>query len=320
MKKILWFLITVITFLSCDNSYPDLVLNEESNNLPIDSIQVNDSTIIDTLIVSETSSETMNNAFKRLSQPFKNYQYYSCQYHQVLGINVFAPALLCRRAGANTFIPYSQMQQNATTKGLYDIYQSTYIGVDVSNIILSTIDSTLIDENSRNVRGFAKFTRAVHYFNFARLFGKVPIVTEPFEEGSDFALPRAETIEEVYDLIEKDLLDAFELLQEVQFDKAYPSKWAAKAFLAKMYLQLASNSLTAGVGTGNSDFWIKARDYAMEVINGGAFGLEIQYKNLFGVNEAVSDESIFEIEFTRGYDTGSVLHLSYVRSLWWHNG
>jgi hypothetical protein len=295
MKKLLYILITCVGLSACND-----FLDEP----------VTDFRTLDNILDTKEGAGAFVGSLK---SPFKDYQYYGANYHQMLGFN---SGIVGRRAGANKFSPYYKMAQTYTSPIMENLYGLPYEGIAASNIMLSFVDSTLT-----NVIGIAKFTRAVHYFNLARLFGRVPIVTEPL--GDNPAIPRAETVEEVYDLIEKDLLDAFDLLQEVQVDRTNPSKWAAKAFLAKMYLQKASNSLAAGVGTGNAELWTKARDYAMEVIDSSQYVLEGEYKNLFGVNNGFSEESIFEIAFANNIDAGSALHLMYGKfndKLAWNSG
>jgi hypothetical protein len=295
MKKILIYIIiacmgTVIP--ACDTFLEE----------PLDNYRTLDN-IFDT---PEGASAFMGGSLKA---PFTDYQYYKANYHQLLGMN---SGILGRRAGAAKFDGYYTLTQNPTTPILDKMYAIPYVGIAASNIMLSLVDANSTSEHELNVIGVSKFFRAVNYFNQVRLFGRVPIVTKPYKEG-DEPVGRAETLQEVYDLIEADLLDAFELMQVEQIDGTNPSKWAAKAYLAKLYLQMAGNSLTGGVGTGDAALWEKVKENALAVINSEHYSLvsASDYSEMFSPEGGFSSESILEIAFANAKEAGSAMHLFY---------
>lgn len=106
-----------------------------------------------------------------------------------------------------------------------------------------TMSTTLTPHVKTQLLGEAKFLRAFIYFYLSNLYGKVGLVTSTdYKKNSTVA--RA-NIDKVYEQIVTDLKDAELLLSEqfldgslthVTTEKVRPTKWAAKALLAKVYL------------------------------------------------------------------------------------
>jgi starch-binding outer membrane protein, SusD/RagB family len=134
--------------------------------------------------------------------------------------------------------------------------------------------------------GEAKFIRGFCYFYLVNLFGDVPLAT-----GTDYqqnaALKRTPK-EQVYKLIIDDLVQAKDLLSETYLsgnavtpsgDRVRPTKWAAAALLARVYLY-----------TGD---WAAAETQATEVIsNTGLFNLN-SADDIFRSN---SNEAIWQLQ------------------------
>lgn len=126
--------------------------------------------------------------------------------------------------------------------------------------------------------GEAKFLRAYHYFFLVRAFGDVPL------QHVDLIVRAPK--EQVYDFIEKDLLEAIEVLPEkseyASADLGRATKGAAKALLSKVYLYQKE--------------WQNAYDYADDVITSGEYGLELDYAQIWRANTENGRESIFEVQ------------------------
>lgn len=137
--------------------------------------------------------------------------------------------------------------------------------------------------------GEAKFIRAFHYFYLVNLFGDVPlaITTDP---EINRGLGRSAK-EKVYEQIMNDLKEAEELLSSNYLDgtllkttseRVRPTKWAAAALLARVYLY-----------TGD---WGKAEERANLVIeNTSLFGPLPAINNVFLKN---STEAIWQLQPT----------------------
>ena len=84
-----------------------------------------------------------------------------------------------------------------------------------------------------------KFLRAYGHFQLKRLFKKIPFVNKlNMTEDAYMTLSNTEySNDEGWQQIINDLQDAYSVLPEVQKEKGRPTKAAAAAFLAKVYLK-----------------------------------------------------------------------------------
>lgn len=108
-----------------------------------------------------------------------------------------------------------------------------------------TQSTTLTPAVKQQLLGEAKFMRAFFYFYLVNLYGSVPLaVTNDYQVNS--FLPRSSTTD-VYNQIATDLKDAETLLSDKYLDatllknyaeRVRPTKWAACALLARVYLYM----------------------------------------------------------------------------------
>lgn len=184
--------------------------------------------------------------------------------------------------GLNTVGPYNNFSITTTQDGLDRWWSALYQGVKRANVVIEKVPEINMDEalQTRYIAE-ARFLRGLYYFDLVRAWGGVPIVTSttpPLE------VPRS-TQEEVYKLIEEDLLFA---VQNLPAKGSYggnnigrASNGAAKALLAKVYLF-------------KKDF-INAEKYAIEVIQSGEYNLEPNFIDANSKNGQHGVESVFEI-------------------------
>ena len=126
---------------------------------------------------------------------------------------------------------------------------NAYEAIAHANEVLTVIDGLGGDAERRNaIKGEALLTRAYHHFMLVNLFGMhygatsssdlgVPYVTKPEVEF----LPeyKRNTVQEVYDLVEKDLLSGISLVRDKYYTgtkKYHFTKKAALAFASRFYL------------------------------------------------------------------------------------
>lgn len=127
--------------------------------------------------------------------------------------------------------------------------------------------------------GQARALRAILYFDLARMFGDVPLVTVPTEEN----LPRT-AASEVYKQIFEDLkyaaanipADAFPLDNRKENDGRI-TKYAAEALLARAYLYYTGYYGQENEGCSKQE----AIDALEDIINNGGYELEANYADLF---------------------------------------
>jgi tetratricopeptide (TPR) repeat protein len=192
-------------------------------------------------------------------------------------------------------------RQNSFFGGTRDeLYKKGYAIVNRSNVALRKLDLATSQRNY--VEGQAKFFRGLAHFELVRLFGQpwgynaensqlgIPLRTET---GSA-SLMRA-TVKQVYDQVLADLKAADTLLPANAPDGKYftPTKWAAKAYLAKVYFQM-------------NDF-ANAYKYADEVISSNRFTLDATHNNRY--SPGLSTEGIYVINDNPGigYNPGGEL-------------
>ena len=171
-----------------------------------------------------------------------------------------------------------------------DLWRGPSPGILRCNFVLQKVPAMNIDETIKNrILGEAHFLRAHYYFLLVRLFGGVPLQTEPADSNSDLFLPRA-SAEEVYELIVEDLDQAITLLPK---RSAYTlehigraTKEAAMAELARVYL------------THYQDYehYQLVVDLCEEIRKMG-YQLEANYADLWNPSKQNGVESIFEVQY-----------------------
>ena len=170
------------------------------------------------------------------------------------------------------------------------IWQRLYRSINLSNISIQEIPKIAMDETQKKALvAEAKFLRALNYFNMVRLFGALPIRTEPFLDIDNVAGKRM-PVADVYKLIEADLAQAETDLPDKGAQEGRPTKWAAKTLLADAYL--------------TSEQWQKAASKADEVVKSGKFSLvEVKvpddFLKIFGPTVQTTTEEIFALKFSR---------------------
>lgn len=178
--------------------------------------------------------------------------------------------------------PYNTFTFTSNGAELASWWSTLYEGIKRTNVVLNKVPGIAMNENQKNVYlGEASFIRALIYFDLARAWGGVPIITSL---DPPLIVERA-SLDAVYNLIETDLLFAIEHLpeksemEEVDFGRA--TAGAAKALLAKVYLF-------------RNDFE-NCEKYALEVINSLEYDLIPVFVDVNGVNGEHGVESVFEI-------------------------
>jgi hypothetical protein len=170
-----------------------------------------------------------------------------------------------------------------------------------ANSLIETLDRLELNSGFENrAYGEAYFLRAFSYYYLVRLYGGIPIRTEPVNVNSNFYLPR-NTIDEVYAQIFADLKKASELLplysQISGAELGRASKGAAQAILAQAYLTYG-NQLSLK-GQQATEQYQNAVLYADSVINSGQYKLLNNYGDLYDITKeaAAYDEVIFGVRF-----------------------
>lgn len=165
-----------------------------------------------------------------------------------------------------------------------DIWRGPAPGILRCNLVLKNVPGIDMDGTQKNrILGEAYFLRAHYYFILVRLFGDVPLITEPVT-AEDNLRPSRTPKEQVYNQIIDDLKKAIDLLPAsyTGANIGRATKGAATGMLAKVYLTL-----------GN---YTEAVTYCKQVTALG-YELNANYADNFNPATENSKESLFEVQY-----------------------
>ena len=170
-------------------------------------------------------------------------------------------------------------------------WESTYRAINRANEAIAGVPTVEMD-GALQTRLVAetRFLRALYYFNLVRLWGGVPLITEPTSSLEGLNVARASE-DEVYALIVEDLQFAEANLPDV-FEgpnAGRATSMAAKGLLAKVYL--------------TREQWDLAAQKAKEVIDAGHHALMPDYALVFLTDE--NAEQIFVVQSERDDGVGA---------------
>ncbi len=229
MKKII-FLTTVVLFAAMLQNCEDFL-----EKAPLDTISTDSE-------LNETDAVALINA---AYQPLQWPKLYNMR---IWSTDIVAGNSYVGADGASDGIETTDLANftaSSSNMAALDIWRGPNPGILRCNIVLSKVPEITMDEALRNrVLGEAYFLRAHYYFILVRLFGDVPLITQPLVAGDNLARPR-DPKSEVYELIIDDCKKAIEMLPvKASYgasDLGRACREAAMAQLAKVYLTLGTN-------------------------------------------------------------------------------
>ncbi len=188
---------------------------------------------------------------------------------------------------------------NPSTEEFLYFFKYAYLGVSRANAVLENVAKMRnISESSRQqFLGEAHFLRAFHYFMLVRSYGSVPLHTKVVETINEATAPYA-SVQDLYTFIIKDLEEANALLK-ISKQQGRADKVAAEAYLAKVYLTMASSKNSGAPGydwvQNAEECYTKSAQYAGEVLRKqNIYGLDPNLLNVYDVNhQADGIEHIF---------------------------
>ncbi len=184
--------------------------------------------------------------------------------------------------------------RNTSDNGYGQTYWSSYYkGIANANLSIARIPGISMDEaRARQLLGEAHFLRAWYYFHLVRMFGKIPLVTEPVNLQSEQLRPAWATPEQVYQLIVEDLKTAEAAGLPTTDESGRASLGAVKSLLAEVYLTMAGYPLEKG-----AEYFNLAAQKAEEVITSNHFKLFDTYYDLHNPAKKNVEENIFMIQY-----------------------
>ncbi len=210
----------------------------------------------------------------------------------VLGTDASKGSYSGDQQGLNEIFNYSA----STTNSFFDDkWKANYEGISRCNNVLKILPGVkgLADADNKNIEAQGKFLRAHYYFDLYKIFNKVPYIDETttdFSQKNDVVIT---------DKIEADFLFAYNNLPETQGDAGRANKWAAGAYLAKVYMYEAK--------------FADAKALYDVIIPSGKTSLGVKY-DLFSMfennfrpeDEKISPEAVFAVEMAANVGTSSI--------------
>jgi starch-binding outer membrane protein, SusD/RagB family len=188
------------------------------------------------------------------------------------------------------------------------IYSGNYQLIERANQVIANVPKCDMQEELRKrVIGEATFLRALAYFNLVRVYGGVPLKTEPTTDFSTLSFPRA-SANEIYAQIITDLTWVYESAGIPKTsaygaaDKGRVGRSAVQALLGKVYLTRASDATVAQTGD-----YQKAADILKACVTEADRALVANYADLFDFTKENNTEIIFDIQFVRKSGLGGNL-------------
>ena len=199
-----------------------------------------------------------------------------------------------------------EIQQGVLTTNwnINDMWVRLYNSLSRVNSAIALLNVS--DFNMKQERlGEMKFLRAYGHFLLKRLYKHIPFVINEnltYDEYNNLS-NREFSNDEGWQLIINDLEEAFNVLPEKQADKGRPTKAAAAAFLAKVYLYKAyhqDDENTNQVTSINQAELQKVIEYTNPTLYAN-YGLEADIHNNFRPEEQFENgiESIWAIQYSR---------------------
>jgi tetratricopeptide (TPR) repeat protein len=180
------------------------------------------------------------------------------------------------------FINHKVNAENATVSSAWI---AIYAAINRANQVIAKVpavtDPTLTETLKNPIVGEAYFLRALAYFDLARTWGGVPLITQPTSSPSENSGIKRSTQAETYAQVLKDLDAAEPLLSETvnRYHATRKTVWALKS---RYYLYQKD--------------WAKAEEYATKVISDATnYKLLTPFNAFFANNARGTEESVFEI-------------------------
>ncbi|TDB62291.1 RagB/SusD family nutrient uptake outer membrane protein [Arundinibacter roseus] len=196
-----------------------------------------------------------------------------------------------------TINPIQRFEALATLDVIRDSYRGNYEGIARTNNVLRLLKTPgpdVSEADKKRISAEARFLRAHYYFQLARNFNRTPIVTEEDDYGT--GIETIKNDKDLYPKIEEDMLFAYNNLPETQGAPGRANKWAAGAYLAKIYIQQKKY--------GEAKPLFDAVITNGQTANGKKYGLVPNYADLFKASNDNNEESVFAIQ--NAANTGSV--------------
>lgn len=174
------------------------------------------------------------------------------------------------------------------------MWRSPWVGIGQCNTTLQSLDNAegISDRTRQQCKGEALFLRAHYYYVLVRLYGDLPLRTEPYDPATPTDIARVSK-DQIYSQIIADCEEAIRLLPAKDMygadDKGRACKESALAMLADVYLTLAPRDKSC---------YEKCEQLCAQ-IEGLGYSLDgCAYEDNFGARANNGAESLFEVQYS----------------------
>lgn len=196
-------------------------------------------------------------------------------------------------------------------KGIADAWNLHYTVIKAANLIIKHANDAETTEEERGIAiGQAYFWRAYSYYYLVRVFGPLPVISDPDVVDTNIPLT---SVEDIYKLIVGDLTKAKGLLptgytaspRHHDGVDAYVTQQAVQSTLAAVYMSMAGYPLNKG-----TEYYKLAAQETRDVIDHKdeyGFYLESEWKDVYSMGA--------------NYNKATVLGIDYspVNGSWWND-
>lgn len=207
-------------------------------------------------------------------------------YANVLLGEIASDNTLCGGESPTDVIGWQQiddMIHTPTNSNLKNIWDWMFAGVQRANYILE-FQNKIDFEGKTQIIAEARFLRAYYQFELVKWFGGIPMKGDArFKLGDEKTIPRS-SVQDVYAVIESDLIFAVANLSPTASQKGRATKGAAQALLGKAYLY--------------QNKFLQAATTFESLISTSPYSLVTDYNTIFEMEGENGPESIFEVQYT----------------------
>ncbi|MCQ6960750.1 RagB/SusD family nutrient uptake outer membrane protein [Mucilaginibacter aquariorum] len=201
------------------------------------------------------------------------------------------------------FNAFETFQGVFSTNGLLDRkWFNLYRSVQRANSAIQQLNKVTVEQVPlKNVRlGEMKFLRAHFFFELSRLYNKIPYFDENVELENYPKISNTEfTRDQILEKIAAEFAAAADLLPATQPEPGRATKFAAKAYQAKVTLYRAykqnNDNTVASIDNGLLNNVVTLCD---EVINNGGYQLLPDFQQLSEAEHDNSKESVFAVQYS----------------------
>ena len=225
--KILYIICVVGMLASCNN-----FLDDQKPQATLTQDEVKDPKYIDDVLTSAYAGLV---AIEDMNSSFSLWNYDTRSDDAYVGGASFSDGEPFHRLEKGTGVMTQDWPFSSIWTKLYKYLSRVSLSLDM--LAVADQENATIQQRTAEM----KFLRAYGHFQLKRLFKKIPFVNKLNMTEDDYnTLSNTEyTNDEGWQLIINDLEDAYQVLPVTQTEKGRPTKAAAAAFLAKVYLYKA---------------------------------------------------------------------------------